>query len=210
MAKRIDGKLSEKIARLRIELQEIEPKIWRRIDMPMSATLMALHEAIQVSMGWTFSHLWEFRVADRCYGDTSFMFDDDGATPVYKADVMRLRTAVDRCGNRFEYLYDFGDSWYHDVIVEGVREGDQDAEYPTFVDGARRCPPEDVGGPPGFEEFLEAVTDPNHEQYEEWTEWYGKPFDPNSFEEAFARIGLKEMARRRRGPRTRYSSKQKK
>ena len=61
---------------------------------------------------------------------------------------------------RFVYTYDYGDNWRHDVIVEEVRDGDPDREYPAFVDGSRRCPPEDVGGPDGFMDFLEAVLDP--------------------------------------------------
>ena len=47
-----NGAVNERVARLRIELQELEPKIWRRIDMPLSTTLEALHEAIQMTMGW--------------------------------------------------------------------------------------------------------------------------------------------------------------
>ena len=75
--------MSERIARLRIELQELEPKIRRRFDMPLSTTLDALYEAIQMTMGWTFSQLWASEIDSRCYGDSSFReFDDE--PPVYK------------------------------------------------------------------------------------------------------------------------------
>ena len=149
MEDRRNGAVSERVARLRIELQELEPKIWRRIDMPLSTTLEALHEAIQMTMGWTFSHLWEFDIDGRCYGDPSFReFDDE--PPVYKAKGLRLGVVIARGVDRFVYTYDYGDNWRHDVIVEEVRDGDPDREYPAFVDGARRCPPEDVGGPHGF------------------------------------------------------------
>ena len=148
MEDRRNGVVSERIARLRIELQELEPKIWRRIDMPLSTTLEALHEAIQMTMGWTFSHLWEFDIDGRCYGDPSFReFDDE--PPIYKAKGLRLGVVNSRGVDRFVYAYDYGDNWRHDVIVEEVRDGDPDREYPAFVDGARRCPPEDVGGPHG-------------------------------------------------------------
>ena len=140
--------MSERVARLRIELQELEPKIWRRIDMPLSTALEALHEAIQMTMGWTFSYLWEFDIDGRCYGDLSFReFDDE--PPIYKAKGLRQRVVISRGVDRFVYTYDYGDNWRHDVIVEEVRDGDPDREYPAFVDGARRCPPEDVGGPHG-------------------------------------------------------------
>ena len=171
------GPVSERIARLRIELQELEPKIWRRIDMPLSTTLEALHEAIQMTIGWTFSHLWEFDIDGRCYGDPSFQEIDD-EPPIYKAKGLRLGVVISRGVDRFVYTYDYGDNWRHDVIVEEVRDGDPDMEYPAFVDGARRCPPEDVGGPHGFMDFLEAVLDQAHEQHRDMVRWYGGPFDP--------------------------------
>ena len=173
--------------------------IWRRIDMPLSTTLEALHEAIQMTMGWTFSHLWEFDIDGRCYGDPSFReFDDE--PPVYKAKGLQLGTVIARGVGWFVYTYDYGDNWRHDVIVEEVRDGDPDMEYPAFVDGARRCPPEDVGGPDGFMDFLEAVLDSAHEQHRDMVRWYGGPFDPIGLDEKQARFGMENMARRRRGP----------
>ena len=98
------------------------------------------------------------------------------------------------------YTYDYGDNWRHDVIVEEVRNGDPDMEYPAFVDGARGCPPEDIGGPHGFMDFLETVLDPAHEQHRDMVHWYGGPFDPIGLDEERARFGMESMARRRRGP----------
>ena len=191
--------VSERIARVRIELQEVEPTIWRQIDMPLSATLEALHEAIQMTMGWTFSHPWEFEISGRSYGDPSFReFDDEPV--IYKAKGLRLGTAIARGADRFVHVYDYGDNWRHEVIVEEVRDGDPDVEYPAFVDGARRCPPEDVGGPDGFMDFLEAVLDPAHDEHRAMLDWYGGPFDPLGFDDARARFGMDNMARRRRGP----------
>ena len=191
--------VNERIARLRIELLELEPKIWRRIDMPLSTTLEALHEAIQMAMGWTFSHLWEFEINGRSYGDPSLReFDDEPV--IYKAKGLRLGTAITRGADRFVYVYDYGDNWRHEVIVEEVRDGDPEIEYPAFMDGARRCPPEDVGGPYGFMGFLEAILDPAHEEHRAMLDWYGGPFDPVGFDETRARLALENMARRRRGP----------
>ena len=190
---------NERIARLRIELLELEPKIWRRFDMPLSTTLEALHEAIQMTMGWTFSHLWEFEIEGRSYGDPSFReFDDEPV--IYKAKGLRLGTVIARGVERFFYVYDYGDNWRHEVIVREVRDGDPNIEYPAFVDGNRRCPPEDVGGPDGFMDFLEAILDPGHDEHRAILDWYGGPFDPSGLNEAQARFGLENMARRRRGP----------
>ena len=112
----------EPIARIRIELQDIEPKIWRRVDVPLSATLIALHDIIQVAMGWKDAHLFEFVVGDKVYGEP----DPDDALyerKVYQAKSIRLQALVDRHIEWFVYASDFGDSWRHDVIIEEVRDG---------------------------------------------------------------------------------------
>lgn len=188
----------EQVARIRIELRELEPMIWRRVDVPLSSTLEALHHIIQAAFRWQDYHLYEFNVGERVYGVPldEDVFDDH---KVYKASAVRLKTVVERGVERFLYVYDFGDDWRHDVIVEEVRDGAGDAEYPAFVDGARRCPPEDVGGPPGFMEFLEVVLDLGHEEHARMTEWYGGPFDPEDIDETSIRSVLKMYAARRRG-----------
>ena len=101
---------------------------------------------------------------------------------------------------RFVYVCDYGDNWRHDAIVEEVRDGNPGMECPALVDGARRCPPEDVGGPDGFMDFLEAILDPAHEEHRVTLDWYGGPFDPIGFDEARARLSLENMARHRRSP----------
>ena len=189
----------EPIARIRIELQGIEPRIWRRIDVPCSSTLMNLHDLIQVTMGWDGTHLFEFNVGDKVYGQP---FPDVGFEErrVYKAKSIRLQTLLDRGFDRFLYIYDFGDDWRHDVIVEDIRDGEADTDYPCFIDGARRCPPEDVGGTMGFAEFLEAITDPAHEEHEQMLAWYGGPYDPEDTNERHVRSVIESFAVRRRGP----------
>ena len=153
--------MTEPVARLRIELREIEPRLWRRIDVPVSSTLLALHDIIQIAVGWTDSHLFEFVIRDRVYGEP--MPDDDfWDRHVYKAAGIRLKTLIERGVERFLYVNDFGDDWRHDIFIESVRDGEADVDYPAFVGGERRCPPEDIGGVPGFMEFLEAALDPLH------------------------------------------------
>ena len=79
---------------------------------------------------------------------------------IYKAASIRLKSVVDRGIEQFLYVYDFGDNWRHDLFIEEVRDGEPDVDYPVFVDGERRGPPEDVGGVTGFMEFLEAMPEP--------------------------------------------------
>ena len=191
--------MMEAVARIRIELRDLEPKIWRRVDVPLSSTLEALHQVIQASFRWQDYHWYEFVVGDRIYGVPT---DDDVPSDrkTYKASALRLKTLVERGIDHFLYVYDFGDDWRHDVIVEEVRDGDEDAEYPAFVNGARRCPPEDVGGTHGFMEFLEAVLDVTHEEHARMLEWCGGAFDPEDIDQQEIRQVLGIYAARRRGP----------
>lgn len=189
----------EPIARIRIELRDIEPKIWRRVDMPLSSTLMALHDVIQVTMGWQDCHLFEFRIGDKIYGEPhpdDVMYE----RKIYRAKGLRLQDLIGRGVDHFLYVYDFGDNWQHDVIVEGVRDGEADVDYPVLVDGARRGPPEDVGSAPGFMDFIEAILDPAHEEHRRMLQWYGGPFDPADIDEKRVRRILRWFADRRRGP----------
>ncbi len=93
----------------------------------------------------------------------------------------------------FEYEYDFGDSWSHDVLFEGCLQADPGCRYPLCLEGERACPPEDVGGTRGYLDFLEALADPDHEEHDTFRRWVGRRFDPESFDPA------KTTKRMRRG-----------
>ena len=96
----------------------------------------------------------------------------------------------------FKYLYDFGDGWEHTVKIERVGDPAPSLAYPRLIDAQGRCPPEDVGGPWGYAEFLEAIMDPGHERHAELTEWYGVTFDPQSIERDAIDSELAKLARR--------------
>ena len=130
----------EPVARLRIELQEIEPAIWRRLDVPLSSTLLALHDYVQFAFGWTDSHLFEFEIGGRRYGQPEYdRFADE---KLYKAASIRLKTILDRGIGQFVYVYDSGDEWRHDIAIEEVRDGEPDIDYPAFVGTALGPSPE--------------------------------------------------------------------
>jgi hypothetical protein len=189
----------EKVASLRIDLEETSPQVWRVIDVPLSTTLAALHDIIQVAMRWDDSHLYEFEVGEKVYGEPGpddALFD----RKVYKAKSLRMANLVERGIGNFRYIYDFGDNWRHRITIENVQQGDADVDYPRFVSGARRAPPEDVGGIGGFADFLEAMTAPSHEEHGRMREWYGAQFDPDDIDERHVRMILGDFAARRRGP----------
>lgn len=175
MAKKKASKLTTTtIFQFKITLLEIEPPIWRRIQVS-DGTLDQLHEHIQTAMGWTNSHLHEFEIDGQRYGDPDLLgdefeaFDGENSRVVRSSQVFGRR----RKGFRISYLYDFGDGWRHEVLFEGAVTADPNTEYPVCVDGQRACPPEDSGGPWGYAELLEALADPKHEEHDSMREWAG-------------------------------------
>ena len=161
-------------------LEEIEPPIWRRLEVPGDITLARLHSVIQLAMGWQDYHLHEFRIGDVTYGEPNPEFDDDREI---KDDRRAwLRRAVSGVGEEFIYLYDFGDGWTHDIVVEDIRASEPRIRYPRVIAGARACPPEDVGGPYGYVDFLQAIADPKHTEHDGMLEWVGGEFDPEAFD----------------------------
>ena len=186
------------MARVLIRLRDIEPCIWRRVDVPVSISLAGLHQVIQATMGWTDSHLHRFEINGRDYG-FGFEFEQEDSPRTYKDKNVRLRTLIAHGVRRFPYIYDYGDNWEHDIIIESVREGEEDVEYPAFLEGQRRCPPEDVGGAQGFQGFLHIVARPRHPEHQKWVTWYGRRFDPEDIEDHRIQMMLGQMARQRRG-----------
>ena len=164
-----------------VTLKHIEPPIWRRIVVPGEITLLQLHNVIQATMGWTNSHLHEFRIGSAKYGTPS---DDpwDADPPAESEDETRLNEVLHHKGLTFEYTYDFGDNWEHEIVVEDILPTESDRRGAYCPGGARRCPPEDVGGPFSYQEFLEAIADPGHEEHEHYIEWISEEFDPEAFE----------------------------
>jgi hypothetical protein len=91
----------------------------------------------------------------------------------------RLKDVLEDVGARsLKYLYDFGDGWEHSIRIERITDAVPGTTYPCLVEATGRCPPEDVGGPWGYREFLDAIADPDHEEHSERLEWIGGSFDP--------------------------------
>ncbi|MGP6089756.1 plasmid pRiA4b ORF-3 family protein [Antarctobacter jejuensis] len=189
--------MTDQIAHLRIELAHLEPIIWRRVAVSLTTNLRALHEVIQAVMPWENDHLYQFTVGERVYGEPTGE-DDLWGHKVYQAKGMRLGTLTDRGVTEFLYTYDFGDDWQHRIIVEHVEAADPSIDYPVFLGGERTAPPEDVGGPPGFMDFLEAIAKRGHPQHREMVRWYGGPFHPTHFGEAEIMERVREIAAKRK------------
>ena len=172
-------KAATPIYQLRIELLYLEPAIWRRILVPASIKLPKLHVALLWTMGWAGGHLHEFVVGHDHYGIPDPNYD----TPplIQSEDRITLGAALG-ARKAFTYLYDYGDGWEHRVTVEKILPPDPGLKSPRCLDGANACPPEDVGGPPGYIDFLEAISDPKHDEHKAMLKWCGGSFDPTAFQ----------------------------
>jgi hypothetical protein len=135
---------------------------------------------LQIVMGWTNSHLHQFKAGGRYYGKPDPNFAD--MIEVVDERQVRLVQIAPHVKARFVYEYDFGDSWEHELVVEKILPPEKRVQYPRCIDGKRACPPDDVGGVWGYQEFLEAMRDPNHPEHEDMVEWIGGRFDPEAFD----------------------------
>ena len=164
---------------LKVTLLDVKPPIWRRLLVPGTISLDRLHTVIQKAMGWTDAHLHEFVVAETRYGPP----DPEEPDPdVEREWLATLRQVAPVQSLRFEYLYDFGDNWTHEVQVESIQVPENELRHAVCLAGERRCPPEDCGGPGGYAEFLEAIRDPDHPDHHEMLQWIGGPFHPDAFD----------------------------
>jgi hypothetical protein len=134
------------VAVLRIELEDVEPLIWRRVAVPTSMNLKALHGVIQALMGWLDYHLWEFEADGRKY---SLLIRDDPEWNERITDAAKT-TLSSLVADGVTHVYDMGDNWQHRVIVEKLMPAESSTRYPQFFGGERRCPPEDCGGEPAL------------------------------------------------------------
>ena len=165
------------VFQLKISLDGIEPSIWRRVQVK-DCTLGKLHDVIQAAMGWDNYHMWAFEIAGDRYSHPQAIGDLDWKN----AQKMKLSQVVNDGHNKFGYIYDMGDNWDHSIVIEKAIEPELKAKYPRCLAGARACPPEDCGGIWGYEEFLETVQNPKHEEHEEMLEWVGGEFDAEEFD----------------------------
>jgi hypothetical protein len=174
---------------LRVTLLRIDPPIWRQLHVPPTITLRSLHRAIQESMGWEGEHLHEFAAGNKHYGipmpgDPYKVHDETEA---------RLYRVLTKPGQRMMYEYDFGDGWKHEVLLEAVHRSREAPEFPVCIAGERACPPEDCGGPWGYEDLLELWRDAENPEDEERLEWLGEDFDPEAFDLAAVNEALQHI-----------------
>jgi hypothetical protein len=175
------------IYQFKITLLDTKPKIWRRIQIP-DCKLNTLHYHIQAAMGWTNSHLHHFIIGRQRYGIPKWLDDPMLGSKVIDSTKTMLSDFLPANGKRlkFEYTYDMGDDWEHEILFEGALKPDPRVKYPLCLEGERACPPEDCGGVPGYEHMLDVLGDPQHEEHRDTLEWIGGGFDPEEFDVKWA------------------------
>ncbi len=181
----------QQMLQLRITLQNVTPKVWRRVLVNANLTFLQLHRVIQAAMGWEDYHLHEFEVGRQRIGTNSkedSFFGGEPALPESKHHLGEMLANL----KKFRYWYDFGDDWWHEITIEkrlDVAAGDPPVR---LLDGENACPPEDCGGPWGYAEWCAALSDPAHPEHEERFEWMGDEFDPKAFDmETSAKLVLR-------------------
>jgi hypothetical protein len=177
---------------LLVELDEIEPQVWRRLWVPDTLTMAKLDRVIQTVMGWTNSHLHEFEVVGKRYGIPDK--EEGRDTPTFDDRRHKVGAVLGETVARFDYTYDFGDNWRHTVTVESRLLPDESFNtWPVCIAGQNACPPEDVGGVGGYADFMEAIADPSHDEHSEMWRWSGGPFDPAGFDVNAANAALRRL-----------------
>ncbi len=175
----------EAVYQLKISLKHVTPPVWRRVLVSEDFTLPQLHGLIQVVMGWTNSHLHEFSVGPR--GATKTFMPKVALDEMVVGDLadeseVSLHKVMGRPKDKLAYIYDFGDYWQHDIVLEKVEKAETDTVVPVCLAGRRACPPEDCGGLPGYEHLLEVLSDPEDEEHGDMLEWVGVGFDSEEFD----------------------------
>lgn len=192
---------TKQIYQLKITLKDIEPLIWRRIQVPGTYNFWELHCAIQDAFGWTNSHMHKFICTD---AHTDGVINKpsvigiplepelEGEVPPLPGWEYKIKYYVEGETSKIEYTYDFGDNWQHTIELEGILEPVKGYKYPFCADGARACPPEDCGGPHGYAGLLEVLFDPSDPEHEDTVAWidsiHGCTFHPEQFYPAQVRF----------------------
>jgi hypothetical protein len=173
--------MNNKILQLKIRLLESKPSIWRRFVVKDNITFHQLHEIIQIVMGWGNYHLYEFMIGNLSITDEETVKESFYGNALDSAKT-KLNEFIDTEKQKMKYIYDFGDSWEHNITVEKILPDDEKLNYPVCLAGKNACPPEDCGGINGYYEFLEVIQNPEHPKHKSMLKWIGGKFNPEKFD----------------------------
>lgn len=164
--------------KLRLELQDVPVPVYRVVWVPADVHLVDLHKIIQTNMSWLNAHLHAFS-----HGGNQYMpFDETNEMGAVAYENIPVSRFLQKPGDSLVYIYDFGDNWRHTITLEEIQEAKKNQFYPYCETGSGATPPEDIGGPFGYERFLEALQDEKHPDHAEVMEFLGEmTWDPEEF-----------------------------
>jgi hypothetical protein len=140
------SKSEVEIYQFHVWIRQISPMIWRRLLMRSDSSIADFHYTLQIAFGWSDDHLNLFHIHGQDYG----VHHDGGISFSKNPNLVKISDFKFRKNERFTYEYDFGDCWEHTVRLEARLPLEKDKTYPRCIDGQRRAPPEDCGGPVAF------------------------------------------------------------
>jgi hypothetical protein len=178
------------IARVRIAIDDVAPEVVRVVEVPLAMRLDDLHFVLQIAIGWQNCHPFEFRVGDKAWG----LIDRDAETNPLAAEAATLAD-IRALGGAFKYGYVFGEDWQHTAEIEAVAPAEPGVVYPRLIAAQGRCPPADIGGAAGYEDFLSAIADPSHPLHDTMIEFDDAEFDPHNVDVAVLAGNLANLAR---------------
>jgi hypothetical protein len=177
----------------KIQLKNVsKPAVWRRVQVSETFTFNQLHNMIQLSFGWGDYHLYQF--SPQGYGSypvIAIPSKDDWEKPDMNAKTTKLNRVFSFEKEKFTYIYDFGDDWVHQIVLEKILP--EQIISPVCMAGKGTCPPEDCGGPWGYENLKITLTDPKHEEYQDMKDWLCMDEDENWDADYFDLIEINEM-----------------
>lgn len=181
------------IIEIEVTLEFVEPPVTRTLQVPHTIRLDRLHLTLQAAMGWTNSHLYIFEAAGVTWGvpDPELGGADLPASKTSLAQVIE-----DTDVHTVRYVYDLGDGWEHRLQIGKITPLVPGELYPRLTEVSGQCPPEDVGGPPGYEEFCAAMKDPNHPEHVHLKDWHGTGFDAGTPPADELRLEVLKLAKR--------------
>lgn len=174
-----------------------KPPVWRKVLVPTTFTFEHFHLVIQAAFGWGNYHLYQFSPSG--YGSSPEIGVPDGSDwsgEIVNSKKIKLSDIFTTKGQKFIYIYDFGDDWIHTITLEDIKEVEP-SKKAELLAGKGACPPEDCGGHWGYVRMLEILQDPNDEEYESMKAWLGleegevwntKYFDEESAKKAVASV----------------------
>lgn len=184
---------NKKIFQFKIQLKYLSTPVWRRVQVPSDLTFHQFHGVIQILFHWQSYHIYAFS-----YDDTYIEIPpkEEPMVKRYETENAKKKKLNDYFNNKNDkivYTYDFGDNWEHEIVLEDILEAKNDKEYPVCIKGKGHTPPEDSGGPPGFEKMKKILKNPDHEEYEHMKQWAGEWKKYEAFDKDDINAGLKNL-----------------